>query len=70
MFSVKQKREIADKIQEVLRSTDHPELPAGEIEFVLHVKGAAKWSWADICNNDAVKNPGVNPWNEAMDTHE
>ena len=29
MFSVKQKREIADKVQQVLKETNHPELPAG-----------------------------------------
>jgi hypothetical protein len=27
MFSVRQKREIADKIQNILRETNHPELP-------------------------------------------
>lgn len=67
MFSVRQKREIADKIQELLRSTNHPELPKGEIQFHLHVKGAESWSWADIFNNGAVKVPNVNPWNEHQD---
>ena len=38
MFSVREKRDIADKIQNILRGTNHPELPAGEIEFHLHVK--------------------------------
>lgn len=67
MFSVKQKREIADAIQKILRSTNHPELPSGEIEFHLHVKGAEDWSWADIRNNGSITNPGVNPWNEKQD---
>lgn len=67
MFSVQQKREIADAVQQILRATNHPELPAGEISFMLHVDGAASWSWADIRNNGAVKHPGVNPWNEAQD---
>ena len=67
MFSVRQKREIAEKVQQVLRDTNHPELPDGEIHFQLHVCGAASWSWADICNNEAIDNPGVNPWNERMD---
>jgi hypothetical protein len=66
MFSVAQKREIADKVQKVLRSTGHPELPEGEINFKLHVDGAESWSWADIQNNGAVAEPGVNPWNEAQ----
>lgn len=65
MFSVKQKREIAEKVQKILRETNHVELPAGEINFTLHVEGAEpSWSWADICNNGSVENPGVNPWNE------
>ena len=68
MFSVRQKREIANKVQEILRATNHPELPQGEISFTLHVDGAEAWSWADIKNNGACKNPNVNPWNEKQDS--
>lgn len=68
MFSMRQKREIADKVQAVLRGTGHPELPKGEIAFRLHVEGAESWGWADIRNNGAVKNPGTNLWNEKQDT--
>lgn len=68
MFSLRQKREIADKVQTILRETAHPELPDGEINFLLHVEGAdPSWSWADICNNGAVSNPNINPWNEEQD---
>ena len=67
MFSVRQKREIADAIQEILRSTNHPELPEGEITFEINVQGAQPWSWADIKNNGAVENPDVNPFNEMID---
>ena len=67
MFSVRQKREIAEKVQAILRETNHPELPTGEINFSLHVDGAESWSWADIRNNGAVDKPGVNPWNELQD---
>jgi len=67
MFSVRQKREIADAVQKILRDTGHPELPEGEIRFRLHVDGAENWSWADIENNGAVPNPGVNGWNEMQD---
>lgn len=67
MFSVAQKRHIAEAVQQVLRATGHPELPKGEIYFQLHVSGAEPWSWADIQNNQAVDNPGVNPWNEKQD---
>jgi hypothetical protein len=66
MFSVNQKRQIADAVQQILRDTGHPELPPGEIQFHLHVDGAKSWSWADIRNNGAISNPGVNPWNEAQ----
>lgn len=67
MFSVRQKREIADAVQGILRATNHPELPGGEISFQLHVVGAEPWSWADIVNNGAVQGPSVNPWNERQD---
>lgn len=67
MFSVKQKREIADQVQTLLRNTHHPELPKSEIKFHLSVAGAESWSWARIANNGAVKDPVVNPWNELQD---
>jgi hypothetical protein len=67
MFSVQQKREISDAVQKILRSTMHPELPtSGEVSFTLHVNGAEEWSYADIKNNAAVGDPGVNPHNELM----
>lgn len=68
MFSIKQKREISEAVQKILRGTNHPELPVGEISFHLHVDGAESWSWADIKNNGAVENPQVNPWNEQQDS--
>jgi hypothetical protein len=67
MFSVQQKRLIADQVQRILRETNHPELPAGEIQFNLHIDGAESWSWADIRNNGAVASPEVNSWNELQD---
>ena len=67
MFSVRQKGFIADQVQKILRATKHPELPEGEISFLLHVDGAESWSWAVIPNNGAVTNPGVNLWNEQQD---
>jgi len=66
MFSIEQKRHIAEEVQKILRATNHPELPAGEIHFHLHVEGAESWSWADIRNNGDVPNPDVNPWNELI----
>ena len=70
MFSVRQKREIADAVQKILRDTGHPELPEGEIKFLLHVDGPESWSWADIRNNGSVMNPGVNIHNELQDRRE
>jgi len=67
MFSVRQKRAIAEAVQDILRSTQHPELPEGEIQFLLRVEGSESWSWAEIRNNGAVDKPGVNPWNEQQD---
>jgi hypothetical protein len=67
MFSINQKRQIADAVGKILRDTDHPELPKGEIQFELHVDGEESWSWADIRNNGAVREPGVNLWNESQD---
>lgn len=73
MFSVRQKREIAEAVQTVLRATGHPELPEHEIEFSLSVKGLDPWSWAEIRNNGAITEPDVNPrnewneWNELQD---
>lgn len=67
MFSVKQKRAISEAIQNILRATNHPELPVTEIQFHLHVDGAESWSWADIRNNGVVTQPSVNPWNELQD---
>ena len=67
MFSVEQKREVPERIQEILRQTGHPELPGAEIQFYLHVEGAHDWSWANIKNNGACSNPTVNPWNEKQD---
>ena len=67
MFSVRQKREIAENVQKILRATNHPELPQGEIKFLLHVEGAESWSWGDIANNGSVVAPQVNPWNESQD---
>ncbi len=71
MFSLCQKRNIAAAIQELLRNTNHPELPhpsRGEINFHLHVEGGdPSISWADIENNAACTNPSVNPHNEMQD---
>jgi len=67
MFSIRQKREISEKVQQVLRDTNHPELSKDEIKFRLHVEGAESWSWADIQNNGAILKPSINLHNERQD---
>ena len=53
MFSPLLKQEISRAVQEILQNTQHPELPQGEVSFVLHVDGAEDWSWANIRNESA-----------------
>ena len=67
MFSMKQKQEIAQKIEELLLSYNHPEMPEEKPEFSLHVDGKESWSWADIVPNhhfDENNKPSINPFNE------
>jgi hypothetical protein len=65
MFSVAQKREIANRIQQLLRETNHPELPEGEISFLLHVDGAesltdsASVNFYENCDNCDFRIPAI-----------
>ena len=68
MFSVREKRMISEAVQKILRATNHPELPEGEIFFRLEVRGGHMMSWAVIHNNQSVTSPDVNPHNERNDT--
>jgi hypothetical protein len=69
MFSQRQKKEIAEAVERVILSFDHPEMPKERPVFHLHVKGKESWSWADIEPNWTFedKSPGVNPFNEMQD---
>lgn len=51
MFDTNQKKKIAQAVEEVLLSFNHPEMPAEKPEFRLHVYGREVWSWADIVPN-------------------
>lgn len=53
MFTIKQKQQIAEKVQKAIQETLNDELPLGEVSFILHVDGAQDWSWANIRNNSA-----------------
>jgi hypothetical protein len=66
MFSVKEKQMIAQKIEELLLSLDHPEMDKEKPKFMLKVWGAEAWSWADIKPNWTFEKepPTVNLWNE------
>lgn len=69
MFSVAQKQHIAGIVEKALLELKHPEMPTERPLFSLHVRGKAKWSWADITPNwafDETNKPGVNPWNEKV----
>ena len=39
MFSVRQKREIADAVQKILRATEHPELRQARFDSVSTLAG-------------------------------
>lgn len=67
MFSFREKQAISAAVQKILRETNHPELPEGEIKFNLHVDGAEGWSWADIKNNGTEDDFETNPHNERQD---
>jgi len=67
MFSVKEKQMIANEIEKLLLSLNHPEMPNEKPKFKLHVDGVTDWSWADIEPNwtyNENNKPGVNPFNE------
>lgn len=66
MFSQNEKQVIAQKIEELLLSLKHPEMPTEKLSFTLHVNGKANWSWADIEPNwnYEAKTLGINSWNE------
>ena len=69
MFSRNQKQLIAQKIEELLLSINHPEMPIENPNFVILVFGKESWSFAEIHPNWKFKDkePGINPWNELQD---
>ena len=68
MFSMNQKKEIAQKVEAILLSYNHPEMPTEKPEFRLSVRGKENWSWAEIEPNWHFDNtaPGINPHNEQV----
>lgn len=51
MFSMKEKRYIAEQLEKILLGLNHPEMPKEMVNFKLHVDGEEEWSWADIVPN-------------------
>ena len=68
MFSVAQKRKIAEAVEKVILELNHPEMPTERPQFHLRVDGKESWSWAEIQPNWTFdkKAPSVNPWNERI----
>ena len=58
MFTPNQKRDIATRLQDILRATDDPYLPnrPNEIKFWLLVIGE-RGQFAEVRNNGAIKQP-------------
>jgi hypothetical protein len=69
MFSLEQKKHIAEVIEKTLLEMNHPEMPTEKPLFQLHVDGKESWSWADISPNwiyDDKNKPNINPFNEMV----
>ena len=68
MFSVAEKKKIAEEIEKLLLSFEHPEMPKQQPDFKIHINGKESWSWADIEPNWKYENksPRINPWNETQ----
>ncbi len=67
MFSMEEKKKIAEAVEKLLLELDHPEMPKEKPLFKLLVSGKEGWSYADIRPNwtfNEDHKPGVNPWNE------
>lgn len=65
MFSVKEKRHIADVLEKLLLTLNHPEMPNVKPYFVLKVLGKEDWSYAEIRPNWVVTDTSnANPFNE------
>ena len=55
MFSPEEKHKIAEALEWILLSLNHPEMPKEKVNFILHVDGKEDWSWTDIKPNHKVE---------------
>lgn len=72
MFSMNQKQQIADAVEKLLLSFNHPEMPKINPKFELSVKGKESWSWAEIKPNwtfNESNRLGINIYNELQDNN-
>jgi len=51
MFSQSQKQKIAEEIEKLLLSFDHPEMPEEKPFFNIRIEGKENWSWEEILPN-------------------
>lgn len=66
MFSQAQKQKIAEEIEKLLLSFNHPEMPKTCPNFFIHIDGVQSWSFAEIKPNwhfDSTP-PSINAFNE------
>ncbi len=68
MFNKEQKMKISDAVEKIILSFNHPEMPTEKPQFILHIDGKERWSWADIGPNWNYENrePSMNPHNEKV----
>lgn len=45
MFSIAEKRHLAQVIEDAIRELNHPEMDNSDIRFLLHVDGREPWSF-------------------------
>lgn len=64
MFSVAEKRHLAEVVEKAIRDLNHPEMDNDNIRFLLHVDGRESWSFADIHQNSLPVESAPNPFNE------
>ncbi len=64
MFSIAEKRHLAQIVETAIRELNHPEMDNDNIRFSLHIDGKESWSWADIHPNSERVKGEPNGWNE------
>lgn len=69
MFSMAEKKKIAEAVEKVILSLNHPEMTTEKVDFTLHVVGKEEWNYAEIFPNwtfDKKNPPTSTEWNETL----